>query len=421
MTRSAADRSSWFTRFAYLALLASLGFIQVPVTVFGQNVVLTDILFLVVAASWVLDLLRNRSQPRWHAFYWLLIIYLASLSFSCFFSADQRQSLSHLPGEIYLAGLTVVTADVVRGSAGLRGSITAWLLGTVFATMLGVATIALFYASPTNPLLDYLTYHYGAVPVGHYPRITSTFVSASMFCNYLNVSLLLAIVASASGWISKRVTYFLVGLILISAFFTISVELGGIFLGLGLAFYFHKHWTARPRSLALAASVVISIAFLFLSVVSLAPGENGSKQIAGVSFTPSGRVLVWEQAWQTFKDDLITGNGLGVPVANVLFKNSEGSYSLLTDAHNSYLSIGAQAGILGLVGIVAITVYILVKWREVIQRGGDKVILALGAAFFCAFVYQGLTGSFEHARHLWVLMGLFIAADRIERDQYQNS
>src|SRR5689334_9176525 len=119
MTRSAADRSSWFTRFAYLALVASLGFIQVPVTVFGQNVVLTDILFLVVAASWVLDLLRNRSQPRWHAFYWLLIIYLASLSFSCFFSADQRQSLSHLPGEIYLAGLTVVTADVVRGSAGL--------------------------------------------------------------------------------------------------------------------------------------------------------------------------------------------------------------------------------------------------------------------------------------------------------------
>jgi hypothetical protein len=40
--------------------------------------------------------------------------------------------------------------------------------------------------------------------------------------------------------------------------------------------------------------------------------------------------------------------------------------------------------------------------------------LALGIAFLGAFAYQGLGGSFEDARHLWLLLGLFLAACRIE-------
>jgi len=176
MAQNAENRSSRFSRFAFLAFAVSLGFIQTPVTVYGQNVVLADVIFLVAAASWLFDLVRGRNRPIWHPFYWLLLFYGAALLISCFYSSQRRESFLHLPADIYLLALTVITAESVRSSAGLRSSILAWLLGTAFATGLGIATIALFYASPENPLLDYLIYHYGAVPAGNYPRLTSTFV-----------------------------------------------------------------------------------------------------------------------------------------------------------------------------------------------------------------------------------------------------
>jgi len=34
-------------------------------------------------------------------------------------------------------------------------------------------------------------------------------------------------------------------------------------------------------------------------------------------------------------------------------------------------------------------------------------------AFLVAFAYEGLGGSFEDARHLWVLFGLFLASGRL--------
>jgi hypothetical protein len=36
----------------------------------------------------------------------------------------------------------------------------------------------------------------------------------------------------------------------------------------------------------------------------------------------------------------------------------------------------------------------------------DPVRTALGLAFIGAFCFQGLIGSYEDARHLWVLLGL---------------
>jgi len=49
-------------------------------------------------------------------------------------------------------------------------------------------------------------------------------------------------------------------------------------------------------------------------------------------------------------------------------------------------------------------------------KGANIILTGLGLAFCSAFVYQGLTGSFEDARHLWVLIGLVPAA----RDIYDG-
>jgi O-antigen ligase len=90
-------------------------------------------------------------------------------------------------------------------------------------------------------------------------------------------------------------------------------------------------------------------------------------------------------------------------------------FEVLTDAHNVFLSIGAQCGIAGLAGLTALVAFVIARtpWRAGLQDQRLPQLL-LGAAFVNVFVYQGLGGSFEDTRHIWVLLGLFMAADRIE-------
>jgi O-antigen ligase len=91
--------------------------------------------------------------------------------------------------------------------------------------------------------------------------------------------------------------------------------------------------------------------------------------------------------------------------------------SLLTDAHNSFLSVAAQNGIIGLAAFLFLVGLLLRRWiRELRTTSFTSILALVGLAFLCSFVYQGLTGSYEDARHLWVLIGIFVAAERISGD-----
>jgi O-antigen ligase len=157
----------------------------------------------------------------------------------------------------------------------------------------------------------------------------------------------------------------------------------------------------------LTAGVATAIGFLAIApfAVSLSQGLDAS-----------GRLLVWRDAINTFIADPVTGRGFGTAVANVMFQNSDGSWSLLTDAHNTFLSLAAQSGILGLIGMIAIVVVTLRSGFAKVEGNDFYIVRGLAIAFLAAFVYDGLTASFEDARHLWILVGLILAANRIASD-----
>jgi O-antigen ligase len=171
----------------------------------------------------------------------------------------------------------------------------------------------------------------------------------------------------------------------------------------------------------LICSIVIAALFVAISSFAFQPYPEApfSCQIpgTGVILMPSSRFLVWREALQTFIQNPIFGYGLGLPVASVMFTNTDGSKSLLTDAHNTFLSVAAQNGVFGLIAIVLIVGSAVRKWlRAVVNKNKWIVTRGLGLAFICSFVYQGLTGSFEEARHLWVLLGLFLSAESQEEN-----
>jgi hypothetical protein len=70
--------------------------------------------------------------------------------------------------------------------------------------------------------------------------------------------------------------------------------------------------------------------------------------------------------------------------------------------------------------LLALLLFSLPFMRPSLRLGGfdigdsNAVRLALALAFHNGLAYQGLCGSFEDARHLWLLFGLLCASQRIE-------
>jgi len=132
-------------------------------------------------------------------------------------------------------------------------------------------------------------------------------------------------------------------------------------------------------------------------------------------------MLAWMGSVKAFPAHPWFGKGLGVDVVEIRYINPAGMYELLTDAHNTWLSILVQCGLIGLAAFVALTVALLRgSSLRAPQTTHDRVVAGLSVAFVAGFLYQSLSGSFENTRHVWMLIGLLAAAKQF-RDEAQAS
>jgi O-antigen ligase len=288
--------------------------------------------------------------------------------------------------------------------------------------LLGLASLAIFSVSPGHPVVEFSRFHFGTLPPGAYPRFALTFLNANLLCNYLTVSLGLLLLASLRGWLPRRAVLALAAAVLIAATFTISPGLGGIALALGLwAWISQRRRSPRLASLALWAAAATAIAFLAVTAVtpiihSTAPFVMAVPGTA-IGLAPSGRFMAWSAAAAEFARHPLLGHGIGISAVRVDYADPSGNRQTLTDAHNLVLSIAAQAGIVGLAGLAAL-IGLVVRTISRAWPGSapaNLTVVILGLTLLNALVYQGVSGSFEDARHLWLLLGLLLAAARLSR------
>ena len=173
--------------------------------------------------------------------------------------------------------------------------------------------------------------------------------------------------------------------------------------------------------IAFAAGSLVFILSIAVSAFSIRPIATSpfTYDVFGVRIDPTQRLLAWRDAIETFIQHPLFGKGVGLGVANVRFQAPSGQMQILTDAHNTFLSIAGQAGILGSAAFFALMISTL--RRGLISRIGEvtkvtnkPISLAMTIAFISGIAFQGMVGSFEDARHLWVLLGLIVAASRID-------
>ncbi len=137
-------------------------------------------------------------------------------------------------------------------------------------------------------------------------------------------------------------------------------------------------------------------------------------------FAPAVRLMNWMDAAHRFVEHPLIGTGIGTHAAWVYYVDPSGILHRQTDAHNVFLNFAVQCGLIGLSAMILLIVQVARMTGRLRLDGHNVIRLGLGLAWLNAFVYHGLTGSYEDARHLWVLLGLLLAATRFEAERLRG-
>lgn len=223
------------TKVFFLLLVVSLPLVRPFNTrLFGLLVPYTDFIFLFVFGLWLTALVRGEAKLKINKFYIFLSFYALALTVSTIFSTTPKQSFYKLLGEFYLILLCILTFNLVQSVNFLKRVTQAWLIGTCLTILASLTGFVLFYFGCKTQDNNYFLSHFGSLPAGNYPRLHALFANANMMCNFLNVSLMLSVLAYKLGWLKKTWSRALHLGIWFAALFTLSPGLGGLFLSLSV-------------------------------------------------------------------------------------------------------------------------------------------------------------------------------------------
>ena len=382
----------------------------------NPSIQISDLIFVIALFSRAVSIARNRRSIRWTWFYVCLAGYALAVTLSTIASVDPSQSGVKLAGKFYLIGIAVLAFNIITSATVFKKVLQAWIIGTALSLLFCLIGIFLFYAGLTDPEQNLVIHPiFGSLPAGNYPRIEGFFSYPAMFCNYLSVSWMFAVLMVSVGWLKTAKSRLFGTSLWIVAFFTLTPGIGGIFLSTG---WFLKRTFERSKKRVLGrailfASLSAAAVLLFIaSVTFVAYSPTGSTiPLANGEISRSHRAEAWRTALVTFWQNPIFGRGVGMPIADSRYTDPSGNNQLLTDAHNTYISVLGETGLVGFITFFSIVGFILYGLR---QRDSESefygiVKLCLLLAFADAFFYQSLTGSYEDARHLWALFGLSAA------------
>lgn len=136
------------------------------------------------------------------------------------------------------------------------------------------------------------------------------------------------------------------------------------------------------------------------------------------------RILIWQSAWNMFKDHPVVGVGLGQYTENYQQKyiSPQAKEPNLTHAHNNFMQMLAENGIVGFAGFVIMFGYIIFKNLIAWLRTRNAYALMIVSATVC-LILQGFTeynvGNSAVIKMYWLIIGvsevLFISTYKQER------
>ena len=393
-------------RVVFVALIASLPVMQPSLTVLGPYpVVVTDALFLILAVLVAAMLARGRMRVAWSWWHSAIVAFVAA-NFLSAAASGGRLGLLKAAGAGYLGCVAILSAHYGRSPEMRRPIVLAWLAGALATIIAAAVGVGLFFAGRhDNPFL----YGYGSLIPAGYPRVMALFINANMLCSYLGAAAFILLGSAHANLISRRVAWPTVLALGLVAILTVSPGLGGLALA-GSLWVASSSAMPRPRARMLRRLGVVMAVTSFLATL---PSPTMLQATSLGRFEPSSRLQTWVGAAKTFVAHPLLGAGPGADVAHVTYVNASRQVEYLTDGHNTWLSVLAQTGLIGFACFAVVNGVLIARMRLAPQTTAESAWRTGGElALLASVLFPSLSGSFEDARHGWVLLGLVYGAQQ---------
>jgi putative inorganic carbon (HCO3(-)) transporter len=250
-------------------------------------------------------------------------LFALAIFISLFFSLDKLNSAKELYK--YLGGILLFLL-----TASLSPKDKSRLIICILSAAFLVSVLAVYqYFFGFRHLLDYMHRQgitdFSALDYIARRRAFSPFITANILASYIAMVIPLAMAQKKSVWLILPLFFALL----------LTKSLGAtICLFLAVGVYFYLCGSFKTKHALLLAGVLIIIGFVFNATRSAT-----QKEYVKISFSTEMRMNYWRDTLDTIKAHPLTGVGLGN------FNLAHSRY-----AHNTYLQIWAEMGLLGIIG-----------------------------------------------------------------------
>ena len=406
-----------------------------------MNVGLTEVLVLLLAGAWLMRLVLRREgvslrNPR-PALLWPLVIFFGALLLSLLVTWSLQHSIKEL---LKWFEVLLVYLLVAFGVRGRWARILTWtiVIAGGLAAVHGIYQF-LFQAGPE-----------GFVLFDRFMRAYGTFEQPNPYGGYLGLTLPVALglaVVAALGlgrwsriwrWSTLAVGGVCAALMLAALVMSWSrgawLGVGAAVVGMAVAMVVRG---GRGAVLSVIVAAVVVYALLAGGLAQVPPSlvqrfgdfvpylgvsDVRGAEITDANFAVLERVAHWQAAWQMWTDHPWLGVGIG---------NYEPVYSRyalpqwplpLGHAHNYYLNIAAESGVVGLGAYLLLWgVALLQTWRVVRRASGWELGVAIGVlgVVIHLSVHNFVDNLYVHGMYLQlaILLGLVAGVERNQEVQ----
>jgi O-antigen ligase len=300
-----------------------------------------------------------------------------------------------------LLALSILAANFLTG-AGRLLKLTHFLI--FFGAAIGVFGLVQYFSGTPNV---YWMRHAEAVPFG-------PFFNRDHFAGYMELFIALPVALIATRYVrgEKGMVYGIAAMFMgVAAIFTlsrggmISIIAEMIFIA-AMSFIRHRAMTdakghGKVRMATGMAAVGVILAAIMTGVVwigaepvinRIATGDPNSSDMSKTQTFYSVRGEIWENTWTMIRRNPLTGVGLGAyETAYPIYARENGTQGVTAEAHNDYLQILADAGLIG--GMSALW-FIWALFRAIARgvRSPDPLTAAIalggGAGLFGLLVHS---------------------------------
>lgn len=393
---------------AGLVGFVALSFIELVPSLGGPTLSLSKVAGAVLAISWLAGISSNQYERLFPSVHPLLsftmIAFVAWNLLSLVWATELGPVIVSVSSFALSFALFPIVFSAVREKHHLRLLLLAFIGGAAFTAVYGVIAQPNATSLATSP-----------AAASGLNRLAGTIGDPNELASLLaaGVALSTAIIFNPrESAVMRLATAGAATLMLFGIFLTVSrgglVALTAIFLTAALAGGRHR---AQAIIGGVAAATVLLV--LFFGVASPQARERVTANDGG-----SGRTDIWQVGWRMVEDKPFTGVGAGnfqstsihYLVAPGVIRDDEYFVDEPSVAHNAYLQVLAETGIVGLALFLAVIIgciaaAVRAQWQ--FRRNDDREGQLLTTAVLMAI--GGLLGAYfflseEHSKHLWLLL-----------------